>query len=100
MNIFITDSLLWFVFLTGNGVRLPLNQPVAYMVNGAFGEYQVLSEKQAIPLPAMKKEFVSLLVSGLTAGVSLDLIGQIKPGKRRVNNWLVPLDFYCQPVNG
>lgn len=65
---------------TGAGVKLPLNQPVAYMVNGAFGEYQIVNEKQAIPIPDMKKEYISLLVSGLTAGISLNVIGQIKSG--------------------
>lgn len=61
-------------------MKTPLHQPVAYMVNGAFSEYQVVREREAIMLPDMKKEYVSLLVSGLTAGISLEHTGQIKAG--------------------
>lgn len=61
-------------------MKLDLKQPVAYMQYGAFSEYMVINERQAIPVPRLKKEYVSLLVSGLTAGISLDVIGQIKSG--------------------
>lgn len=57
------------------------NQPVAYMKYGSFSEYQVLEEKEAIPLPDMRKEYLALLVSGLTAGISLDKVGEMKPGQ-------------------
>jgi len=63
-------------------VRLPVNQPVAYMSYGAFGEYQIIKEKEALPLPDLKKEYLTLLVSGLTAGISLEKTGEIKAGIR------------------
>ncbi|XP_067948550.1 prostaglandin reductase-3-like [Watersipora subatra] len=65
----------------GSNVTLPLSQPVAYMSYGAFGEYHVINQREAIPLPVMNKEFLSLLVSGLTAGISLEKTGEIKKGE-------------------
>lgn len=69
------------VVQTGAGVKsVSLRQPIAYMRNGAFTEYQILHEREAIPLPEMKKEYLSLLVSGLTAGISLEKVGEMKAG--------------------
>ena len=69
------------VVKTGANVKsISPHQPVAYMKNGSFSEYVVLSEGEAIPLPNMKKEYLSLLVSGLTAGISLEKVGEMKQG--------------------
>lgn len=56
-------------------------QPVAYMCYGAFSDYIVLREKQALPIPAPKAEYTPLIVSGLTASIALDEVGQIKKGE-------------------
>jgi len=69
----------------GEDVKLDLNQPVAYMVNGAFSEYIVVNQREAIPVPALDKRFLTLMVSGITAEISLRKIGEIKAGELFVN---------------
>ena len=63
---------------------IKLGQPVAYMQSGAFAEYVSLERKMAIPLPMpqAKPEVISLLVSGLTAAISLDKVGELKSGEK------------------
>lgn len=63
-------------------MKLDLHQPVAYMQYGAFGEYHILNEKSAIPVPDLRKEYVTLLVSGLTAAIALEKVGEIKSGEK------------------
>ncbi|XP_013406757.1 prostaglandin reductase-3-like [Lingula anatina] len=58
-----------------------LGQPVGYMKYGSFADYVVLSAKTVFPLPEAKAEYVPCLVSGLTAAVSLDKVGEIKSGE-------------------
>ncbi|XP_065835630.1 prostaglandin reductase-3-like [Oscarella lobularis] len=55
--------------------------PVAYMGGAAFGEYCILPAKQVIPLPDLRPEYVPLLVSGLTASIALEKVGEIKSGE-------------------
>lgn len=64
----------------GSKVSLSVGQAVGYMAPGAFGEYHVIAEERAIPLPDIKKEYLPLLVSGLTAGISLEKTGEMKEG--------------------
>jgi len=61
-----------------------IGQTVAYMSNGAFAEYISIPRKMAIPLPIAeaRPEVISLLVSGLTAAISLDVVGEIKAGEK------------------
>lgn len=54
---------------------------VAFMHNGAFSEYVVLPASRAIPIPRLDPSFVPLIVSGLTASISLERIGEIKSGE-------------------
>ncbi len=54
---------------------------VGYMTAGAFGEYLILPSKFAIPLPKIDPGFVPLMVSGLTASISLDTFGELKSGE-------------------
>lgn len=54
---------------------------VGYMANGAFGEYLILPSKHAIPLPRIDPHFLPLLISGLTASISLDCFGDLKKGE-------------------
>lgn len=56
-------------------------QPVLYCENGAFSEYKLLKESRAIPLPELKPEFLPFILSGNTAAISLDKMGQIKKGE-------------------
>lgn len=72
-------------------MKTPLHQPVAYMVNGAFSEYQVINERQAIMLPDLKKEYVTLLVSGLTAAISLESVAEMKAGMYTVSIAMISL---------
>ena len=58
-----------------------VGQAVLYMYNGAFSEYITLPGKIAGPVPAAKAEFVPFMVSGLTAALALDKVGEIKPGQ-------------------
>jgi hypothetical protein len=54
-------------------------QAVAHLEKRSFGEYLVLDEKSAIPVPSAKAEYVPLLISGLTAAISLDKVADLKP---------------------
>eukprot|EP00057_Strongylocentrotus_purpuratus_P017433 XP_011671907.1 PREDICTED: zinc-binding alcohol dehydrogenase domain-containing protein 2 [Strongylocentrotus purpuratus] len=50
----------------GSGVKnLKVGQAIASMTWGAFAEYNAVPAKMAIPLPAAKAEFVTLMVSGI-----------------------------------
>lgn len=69
------------VVAAGDKCSTAIGQSVAYMNFGAFSEYVVIPEKIALPVPAVKPEFVSLLVSGLTASIALDKVGEIKSGE-------------------
>ena len=54
---------------------------VGYMSNGAFGEYLVVPSKIAIPIPKVDPHFLPLMVSGLTASISLGKFGDLKRGE-------------------
>ena len=41
-----------------------------------LGIMQVVPEAFVMPLPALKSEFLPLIVSGLTAAIALDKVGQ------------------------
>ncbi|KAM8967629.1 prostaglandin reductase 3 [Pelodytes ibericus] len=59
-----------------------IGQPVAYLANGAFAEYIVVPANIAIPVPSVKPEFLTLLVSGTTAYISLKEMGELSEGKK------------------
>lgn len=61
--------------------RYTVGQAVAYMKYGAFAEYTVVPAKQAIPVPFVKPEFLTLVVSGSTAYISLKELGKLSEGK-------------------
>ena len=54
---------------------------VGYMNSGAFGEYLILPSKIAIPIPKADPHFLPLMVSGLTASISLGRFGELKSGE-------------------
>ncbi|XP_030845615.1 prostaglandin reductase-3-like [Strongylocentrotus purpuratus] len=61
--------------------NLKVGQAIASMTWGAFAEYNAVPAKMAIPLPAAKAEFVTLMVSGMTADLSLAELGEMKAGE-------------------
>ncbi|ESO99105.1 hypothetical protein LOTGIDRAFT_201415 [Lottia gigantea] len=63
----------------GDGSKLKIGQTVIYLNYGAFSEYKTV--KNVIPLPSLKAEFLPLILSGLTASISLDKVGEIKSGE-------------------
>jgi NADPH-dependent curcumin reductase CurA len=71
------------VIATGTKTKVKLLQPVAVMTYGAFSEYQIIPERVLIPIPALDKQFLALIVSGMTSELALKYHGQMK-GKETV----------------
>lgn len=63
-----------------NTINKP-GQPVMYLENGAFSDYKLVKDKFLVPLPTLKAEFLPFLLSGTTASISLDKIGDLKSGE-------------------
>ncbi|KAM3929416.1 prostaglandin reductase 3 isoform 2-T2 [Leptodactylus fuscus] len=59
-----------------------VGQPVAYVKSGAFAEYTIVSADIAIPVPLVKPELLTLLISGTTAYISLKEFGYLSEGKK------------------
>ncbi|KAG8442267.1 hypothetical protein GDO86_011171 [Hymenochirus boettgeri] len=59
-----------------------VGQAVAYAKAGSFAEYTVVPAKIAVPVPSIKPEFLTLLVSGTTAYISLKEMGDLTEGKK------------------
>ncbi|KAM9307500.1 prostaglandin reductase 3 [Gastrophryne carolinensis] len=59
-----------------------VGQTVAYLQNGAFAEYTVISARTAIPVPSIAPEFLTFLISGTTAYLSLKEFGKLSEGKK------------------
>ncbi|XDA88463.1 hypothetical protein R6Z07F_018112 [Ovis aries] len=59
-----------------------VGQAVAYVAPGSFAEYTVVPARVAIPVPALKPEYLTLLVSGTTAYISLKELGGLSEGKK------------------
>ena len=55
--------------------------PVAFMANGGFSEYLIVPVQRAFRLPKLDAGYVGLLVSALTASISLEKLGDLEPGK-------------------
>ena len=71
------------VVATGPGCsKISVGQAVGYSKFGAFSEYTTLKEDLALPLPSVQPEFISYMVSGLTAAIALDKVGEVKPGEK------------------
>ncbi|KAG8504368.1 Prostaglandin reductase 3, partial [Galemys pyrenaicus] len=62
--------------------RYTVGQAVAYMTPGAFAEYSVVPAAAATPVPSVKPEFLTLLVSGATAYISLHELAALSEGKK------------------
>lgn len=61
--------------------RYTVGDAVAYFGSGAFAEYTVVPAKESVPVPAVKPEFLSLLVSGATAYIALKRLGDLAEGE-------------------
>jgi NADPH:quinone reductase-like Zn-dependent oxidoreductase len=83
------------VAVTGSQLRLEhLYVPFYMMYNilftgvraafGAFAEYVCVPAKVAVPVPAARPEILSLMVSGLTASLALEEVGQMRKGGETV----------------
>ncbi|XP_073246646.1 prostaglandin reductase-3-like [Porites lutea] len=57
---------------------VPIGQAVGYFKYGSFSEYMTIPSKRVFPLPRIDPAYVSLLISGLTAGIALEKVGEIK----------------------
>lgn len=61
--------------------RFTVGDTVAYFSNGAFAEYMVVPARESVPVPAVKPEFLTLLVSGATAYIALKRLGDLAQGE-------------------
>ena len=61
---------------------LKLGDPVAVNNIGSFSEYLVLPERRALRLPSLKPEYLALVISGATASISLEELGDLKPKEK------------------
>ncbi|XP_018411038.1 PREDICTED: zinc-binding alcohol dehydrogenase domain-containing protein 2 [Nanorana parkeri] len=59
-----------------------VGQPVAYVQNGSFAEYTVVPAMTAIPIPLVTPDFLTFLISGTTAYISLKEFGNLSKGKK------------------
>src|SRR5690606_41070119 len=48
---------------------------------GSFAEYQILKEKELIPIPKLLPSFITALISGPTAYGALAHVGKVKSGE-------------------
>ena len=55
--------------------------PVLFMHSGSFSEYMVLPYRRATLLPREDPSYLSLLISGCTASIALEKVGEIKKGE-------------------
>ncbi|XP_074510856.1 prostaglandin reductase 3-like [Sebastes fasciatus] len=61
--------------------RYTVGDTVAYFGSGAFAEYTVVPAKESVPVPSVKQEFLTLLVSGATAYIALKRLGNLAKGE-------------------
>lgn len=54
---------------------------VAYFGSGAFAEYTLVPAKECVAVPAVRPEFLTLLVSGATAFIALKRLGELAKGE-------------------
>lgn len=56
-------------------------QAVMYMQYGAFSDYKLLKANIVVPLPEVNAEFLPFMLSGNTAAIALDKVGELKAGE-------------------
>lgn len=62
--------------------RFTVGQAVAYLSPGSFAEYTVVPASTAVLVPDVRPESLTVLVSGATAYISLQQLGQLSEGKK------------------
>jgi len=72
---------LGVIAAAGEDVSLRVGDAVTFMAFGSFAEYVIVSAKAIIPVPSCDPAVLSLLVSGLTASIALEQLGNLKKGK-------------------
>jgi len=70
------------VAAVGDDVTLKVGQAVVCLKLGSFAEYVCVSAQEAIPVPSTDPAFMSIVLSGLTASISLEQEADLKPGKK------------------
>lgn len=60
--------------------RYKQGDAVAIFNNGAFSEYMLLGEDHVFPVPDCSPKYLPILLSGLTASISLEQVGEMKEG--------------------
>lgn len=55
---------------------------VCHMEPGAFGDYVLVPAKRAIPIPKPDPCYVPLMISGMTASIALEKVGQLQEGEK------------------
>ena len=71
------------VVWSGSKCSLSPGSPVIlFGQNGTFSEYQVVPERRIIPAPQLKPEFCAIALSGTTAAISLNNLGDLKAGEK------------------
>ena len=76
------ESLGEVVWAGGKVQSFKPGDKVATSSGGAFSECMILSEKRAIPIPNLKPVILAFIVSGCTASVSLEKVGDLKPKEK------------------
>ncbi|KAK6326067.1 hypothetical protein J4Q44_G00017110 [Coregonus suidteri] len=61
--------------------RYTVGDTVAYFADGAFAEYTVIPMIKTVPVPAVKPEFLTLLLSGATAYIAMKRLGDLAKGE-------------------
>ncbi|KAL4225379.1 Prostaglandin reductase 3 [Mactra antiquata] len=69
------------VVASGPNTSYKPGQAVMYMQFGAFSDYKLVKANIAVPLPDVKAEYLPFILSGNTAAISLDKVGDIKKGE-------------------
>lgn len=67
-----------FVIIVITTPRLTMARLAAF---GAYSEYQVVTARRLIPLPHPDPAFIPLMVSGLTASIALEQVGELGTGQ-------------------
>ena len=67
----------------GDGVSgWEVGQPVATMgMGGGYRELQTVAAERAVPVPEASPEVLSIFVSGITASIALDVLGEVEQGE-------------------
>ncbi|KAH9519153.1 Prostaglandin reductase 3 [Bulinus truncatus] len=69
------------VVKAGAEARNKVGQTVVYSKFGCFKDYVVVDDATVMPVPSCDPSYLTFLVSGLTASISLDKLGNLSPGK-------------------